>query len=138
MAEPATSLRVSREYGETMPMEMLAGADSIRTDTYFRKISDDERVAYGEEVVSLSATVEDKQEEKKQTVKMFQEDIKHATTKRREILKIMKSGEVEVLGGVHTFYDFDNLKVHEYNERGERIATRRMRPDERQLQLPTA
>lgn len=135
MSEPAHKLKVSREYGETMPIESLGMADAVRTDTYDRAITEEERASYGEKVVELSMEVDNKEDEKKATVKMFSDDIKAAKTERKDVLKIMKKGTIETADKIHTFYDFETAKVHEYNSIGERVAVRRMKPEERQLNI---
>lgn len=135
MGDTARSLKVSREYGETMPVDSLHLADAIRSDTYERTITEEERASYGEKVIELSMEVDNKEDEKKATVKMFSDDIKAAKEQRKEVLKTLKKGTVETADKIHTFYDFDNAKVHEYNSNGERVIVRRMKPEERQLNL---
>lgn len=128
-----TALRVSRSYGETVPVEQLHVADGVRTDTYFRPITPMERESFAEKVVQLSSTVEDTEEQKKAHTADFNAVIKDAKTERRELLRNLKRGTIEVADQIHVFYDHDNYRVHEYNSKGELVGTRRMRPEERSL-----
>lgn len=126
---------MSREYGETMPVEELESADSVRTDTYQRPITEEERASYNELIVELSMKVDDKEEEKKATVKMFSEEIKDLKARRKDSIKTVKAGTIETVDTLRTFYDFDAAKVHEYNSKGERVLVRRMKPEERQMHI---
>lgn len=120
-----------REYGETMDMDMLHMADETRTDVYDRTITDDERASYGEEVAQLTNRILDDQDEKKATTKMFNDQIKANEGRRKEVARILKRGTVMTDTTVSTFFDRQTMKVHEYNALGERILSRKMRPEER-------
>lgn len=128
-----TALRVSRQYGDQMPIEQLAVADAVRNGTYHRRITDDERASYAEKVVQLSSTIEDTEEAKKEHTSHFNETIKDAKAERRELLRSMKRGTVEVSDQIHQFMDHDHYTVHEYNSEGVRVGMRRMRPEERSM-----
>ena len=134
MGDPAEStLRVSREYGDTIPLAQLKVADMERMDKYERPITDDERISFGEKVVHLSATVEDNEEEKKAQSAMYNENIKKAKSERRDLLRIMKRSRIEIADTIYTYLDHDRLTVHEYNSEGVRVNERRMRPEERAM-----
>lgn len=135
MAEAAVSMRVSREYGDAIDPELLGTADRIESDVYDREISAEERASYAERVVETSARIEDKEEEKKATVKMFSDDIKLLKSARKDDLKVLKRGAVEEVDQLHTFYDHDTLTVHTYNSAGKRVKWRKMKPEERQMKL---
>lgn len=135
MAEAAPVLRVSREYTDIIAPEMLEMADELREDFYDRSITDEERAAYGEQVIELSSRIEDKTEEKKAMSKMLGDEIKAAGKERRDVLATLKRKVVSQPDTIRVFKDFDNLRIHEYNSKGERTLTRRMRPEERQTQI---
>ena len=128
-------MRVSREYGETMDLDQLAMADQTRQDHYERDITEQERSSFGEEVVALTLESEDKADEKKAYVKMLGDEIKLANARRRDVVKMLKRGQVTTATEVSTFFDHETLKVHEYNSIGERISIRTMKPAERQTFL---
>ena len=124
-------MQVVREYGDTMDIDTLHMADETRHDTYDRQITEDERVSFGEEVVQLSNKILDDQDEKKAQAKMLGDQIKANEARRKDVARILKRGTVTTDTKVSTFFDRATLKVHEYNSLGERILTRKMRPDER-------
>lgn len=124
-------MQVVREYSDTMDLDMLHMADETRHDTYDRQITEDERVSFGEEVVQLSNSILDDQEEKKAQAKMLGDQIKASEARRKEVSRILKKGTLLTDTTVSTFFDRQNLKVHEYNSLGHRLRQRPMRPDER-------
>lgn len=135
MAEAVKSLSVSREYKDTIDIALLGSSDDMRMDTYDRKITEEERIAFGESVIKLSSHIEDVTEEKKAQTKMYNEDIKDATTERREILKKLKRGKTEQADKLYTFYEDENATAHVYNSIGERVMVRRMNSEERERQM---
>lgn len=137
-----SNLKVQRdtppmEYGDKMDLDRLVLATSTRTDTYRRPISEAERASYAQEVTDLSIEIEDKEAEKKETMKMYSDGIKDAKERRRTAITTLKSGVVEVADTIYTHIDAETMRVHEYNSAGERILTRRMKPSETQTTIPT-
>lgn len=131
-------LMVSREYGDTMDPDMLHLANGTRDDSYYRPITEDERNASNEDVVSMSHEIESLEDSKKETMKQFTDQIKEIKGERKERLRRLKEGTVEEFDTIHVFMDHDNAKVHEYNSKGERILVRTMKPAERQTRIPGA
>ena len=129
-------MRVQQEdapvvFGETMPLDQLVLAPSQRTDTYRREITEEERNSYNQEIADLSVLIDDKEDEKKATVKMLGDEIKMSKASRKVAITAVKSGGIEVVDSIFSFADYKENKVHEYNSKGERILTRRMKPNER-------
>jgi len=135
MAEPA--LRVSREYGDTIDVNLLEMADESRPGTYQRPITEEERGSFGEQVIKLSSTIEDKTEEKKAITQKYSAEIKASKVELRGVLKTLKQGTITEDTNIAVFYDWDNLMVNAYNHLGERQERRRMTPQERQMQIPS-
>lgn len=131
------AMRVQQEdtpvvFGETMSLDQLVLAPSQRTDTYRREITEEERNSYNQEIADLSVLIDDKEDEKKATVKMLGDEIKMSKASRKVAITAVKSGGIEVVDSIFSFADYKENKVHEYNSKGERILTRRMKPNERQ------
>lgn len=120
-----------------MPLDRLILAPSTRTDIYFRPITDDERNSFNQEITDTTIRISDKEAEKRKTAKMFRAELKAMREGRAEAIKAIKSGQTEVLDTIHAFPDYENNTVHEYNSRGERILSRRMKPSERQTSIET-
>lgn len=115
-----------------MPLDQLVLAPSQRTDTYRREITEEERNSYNQEIADLSVLIDDKEDEKKATVKMLGDEIKMSKASRKVAITAVKSGGIEVVDSIFSFADYKENKVHEYNSKGERILTRHMKPNERQ------
>lgn len=130
MTEP--QLRVSREYGDTMPVEQLAVSDETRQSTYTRQITEDERNSFNQEIVDLSVEESALIVEKKATMKHLNGEIKLKREFINTNLDRVRTGQMEVPDTISVFFDRDNLKVHEYNSKGERTLVRKMKPEEAQ------
>lgn len=131
MAEPASNLRVSREYGDTIDVEMLQVANEIKMERYYRPVTEDERVALGEQLINLSTKLEDVEEEKKATTKMFNDQIKEIKASKKAALTPLRSGQMEEADAISYFMDPETHSVHGYNPKGKRVIVRRMTPEER-------
>lgn len=130
-----TALKVSREYGDTIPVDMLALADKSEPETFSRSITDEERAILSSGVTELSIREEDITEEKKEQVAMYNADLKKIKAEKKSSLRALRTGRTEVAGTVHTFFDFDNGKTFKYDDRGLLVSSRRMTPTEAQLQI---
>lgn len=130
-----TALRVAREYGDTIPVELLGSADATRIDSYYRPITEDERACHNQDIADLTVKITDVEEEKKASNKSFAEDIKAKKAARSVSVKVVKSGQVEVVDTIHTYMDYDRLMVYEYNTQGHITGSRRMTPKERQMKI---
>lgn len=135
MGEAAEHLTVSRKFGPTMPVEELAMADMSVTEAITRKITEDERQGYNEEIAQLSLKISDEEAEKKEVVDGYKLSLK---AKRKELassLQVVKTGEREQLLPVAVFMDWDNLKVWKYKPDGEMLSVRAMTSKERQRKI---
>jgi hypothetical protein len=131
-----TALKVSREYGDTMPLATLATADVTGIETFTREITQDERATLSSGVTETSIHEEDVMDEKKEQTAVYNAELKKLKGEKKRMLHSLRSGRTEVAETVHTFYDFDNGMTHKYDERGHRIGTpRRMTPTEAQLDI---
>lgn len=129
------ALKVSREYGDTIPLSMLAIADNSKVETYTRAITEEERSILSSGVTEISIKEEDVAEEKKEQVAMYNADLKKFKLEKKSNLRALRTGRTEVAEMVHTFLDTENGKTHKYDAHGNLISTRRMTPTEAQLQI---
>lgn len=125
------------EYGDTMPPEQLVLANGTRTATYSRAITEEERNGYNQQIADNTIEIMQKEEAKKDAAKMYNDEIKSIKLERATAIGAVRTGSVDVTDTVHTFFDYDAGKVHEYNANGERILTRRIKPSETQTTIPT-
>lgn len=120
-------LAVSREYGETMPVELLVHATTTRKDKYTRKINDEERAYMNEEITRLTLSIDDTEDEKKEVTAGFNARLKEEKAIRKDMSKKVRTGMIEVDDDIHVFECYETMRVHEYNSQGERTATKRMK-----------
>jgi O6-methylguanine-DNA--protein-cysteine methyltransferase len=124
------------EYGEVMPVERLALANTRERGTYHRPMTEGERATLNESMAQAQVTIEDREAELKATAKMLRDDIKAKKAELARFTRMRRTGRIEVETVKHIFLDHEAGKVHTYNELGERTEVRRMNADEAQLQIP--
>lgn len=135
-------MRVQREtpalvFEDHMPMDQLILAPSQRTDTYTRPITEEERNSLNQEIADLTIRIDDKEDEKRAQVKLYNDELKADKERRKDASKSIRTGVTQVVDTIYAYPDFGNNKIHEYNSKGERILTRRMKPSEAQTSIPT-
>lgn len=130
-----TALKVVREYGKTMPKELLSQADHMETERFQRAITDTERAVLSSGVTELSITEEDLKDAKKEQMAHFNGKLKILALEKKANLKAIRSGRTEVEEMVFTYYDTEYAMTHKYTEEGALIASRSMTPTEAQLQI---
>lgn len=127
------ALKVSRDYGDSMPKDMLALADHAETETFTRPITEEERTILSSGVTELSIREEDVTDEKKVVTAGYNATLKGIKLEKKGNLRALRTGRTEVEETVFTFLDHDAGKTHKYDMEGNRISTRRMTPTEAQL-----
>jgi hypothetical protein len=131
MAEPASNLRVSREYGDTIDLDMLQVAHDITQDRYFRPLTEEERVAMGEDLVKLSVQLDETELEKKEYTKMLGDKIKEIKANKAVVLQPLRTGQLEEADTLYSFMEPETHSVHVYNSKGVRVHERKMTSKER-------
>ena len=135
MEAERTSLRVIREFGETMGSEDLAAANVVEETTYHRTFNEVERVTINESLAGLSVKEDTLSDEAKATAKHYREELKALRDDKKTYVRALRSGRMAVKGEVFVFLDPENGKVHKYDDQGNRIETRRMNAEEAQLSI---
>lgn len=130
-----TALKVSREYGDTMPENMLALADQVGEETFTRQATDAEKAVLLSSLSEIVIREEQTADEKKESAKLYNEQLKELRSEKKEIVRVVRTGVVEVCEQVFTFLDPDRAMVHKYDIGGKRIASRRMTTKEAQLEI---
>jgi hypothetical protein len=136
-----TAMRVQREkptmeFGEYMPLDQLVLANTTRQDKYPRPITEDERNSFNQEIADGTIALDEKEEAKKEAAAMFRDEIKEIKLGRKVAIDAVRTGQITVNDTMHTFYDYEAGKVHEYNSQGQRILSRRIKPNELQTEIP--
>lgn len=124
-------MRVSREYGDTIDLELLQVAHEITQDRYFRPLTEEERVSMGEDLVKLSVQLEETELEKREYTKMLNAKAKEIKAHKANVLQPLRTGQIEEADTLYSFMEPETHSVHMYNSKGKRVHTRRMTSAER-------
>jgi hypothetical protein len=88
-----------------------------------------------ESLTENAITLNDLSEEKKASNKLFKSKMEPLAQANKEILRQLKTRQAEVDGVLYQMADYDGGIMEIYNEQGEFISSRRLRPDEKQGNL---
>jgi hypothetical protein len=128
-------LKVSREYGDTMPVEHLISADSKETKVYSRKLEEGERASINQGLADITVRAEVLAEERKSTMDDLRQRKKALEKEQKRLVKAVRTGQIDHAGVLYTYLERERGKAHIYNENGVLMASRRMTPEEAQLQI---
>lgn len=107
-------------------------ADSIKDGIYFKKLEQEELDELHELYVEKDMKLDDMKEQKKAylaELKLEQEPIKNEI---KDLRKMIRTGQREIVGKIYNIPDYPNKLMVQYNEFGEFLGSRRLRPEERQ------
>jgi hypothetical protein len=107
-------------------------ADSVRDGSYFKRLSPEEVEARQQSYVEKDMELDDLEEKKKAflvEIKSEQDPIKQDI---KYLRKELRTGMREVLGKIFNIPDYPNKMMKQYNEFGELLGSRRLRPEEHQ------
>jgi hypothetical protein len=110
-------------------------ADKIEETTYLKPLSEDElsvrREAFTEGSIKLGQ-MEDELEEVKEK---YKEKMKPLKDQNKEVLYELKHRQAAVTGPLFLIADHDEGMMGTYDENGELISSRKLRPEEKQLTI---
>ena len=105
---------------------------------YFKPFSDEELDRMKVKIADCNLEIDRINAEKADAMKQYNDALKFEKTGLKESLKHYKEKGRFVTERVGLFFDYDSKTVYAYNEQGQHVETRRMRPHEMQQQLPFA
>jgi len=118
--------------------QMLSdNADSIEEIGYMKQFTDEEILSMKDDLAEVSININEIDIEKKEVAAEFKHKLEPLTDQKKEILTKIKNKAEFVKEECYKFTDFDNQMVTYYNNLGQVVESRRMRPDERQLKIFT-
>lgn len=123
-------------YEAKIPVATLATADVIEEGSYTRKLTEDERKTVQATIVHITHEEGVLDDQRKESAKSFKEAKKDMTTRKKDMLRQDRTGEVTEVDQLSTFFDQDSGTAHIYNSKGELVRSRAMTYDERQTQIP--
>lgn len=124
---------------ELTPEERLrilqTNADKVETTTYDKELTEDELIAKREEFVDNSIVVSKLEDELAEKKKEFKNKIEPVKLVNRALQQEIKTKKKEVKGLLFQMADHVNSMMEVYDEGGELVSSRRLRPDEKQTRL---
>lgn len=111
-------------------------ADSVEETTYFKPLSEDELNDKKTTLTENSIQLADLDEEKKELVKKFKDKIDPIKEENKLLMAEIRSRQTRVKGNLYNMADHANGIMETYDEDGNFIGSRRLKPEERQARVP--
>lgn len=112
-----------------------AMAYAIEEGKYFKKLSAEEieqkREIFTENVIQIS----DLNDKKKELINEIKNEIKPLSVENKSLMESIRTKQEEVEGKIYLVDDQENGMMHSYDEMGELINSRRLRPNEKQTSI---
>lgn len=110
-------------------------ADKIDQTTYEKELTEEELIAKREQFVDNSIAVSKLEDELAEKKKEFKNKIEPLKLVNRGLQYEVKTGKKEVKGFLYQMADHVNSMMETYDETGELVSSRRLRPDEKQVRM---
>ena len=107
-------------------------ADKIEQTTYQKPLSEEELAIRKDQLTENSIKLGDLEEEKAETVARFKESIDPLKAANKQLLFELRMKQAKVDGTLYHMANHDEGMMETYDDQGELVSTRRLRPDERQ------
>ena len=114
---------------------LRANADKVELMTYAKRLEADQLNQIKESLVDLNVNLSALVEDKKEYVKSANAEIKPIKKEMARIISLINSQTEQVEEECYKFIDQEEGMVAWYNEQGDLITSRRIYPNERQLQI---
>lgn len=111
---------------------MEQNANDIEQASYFRALTPDELDAKREQLTNNAIRLSECDDEKKAILQEMKALTDPLIKENKALLLEVKTRHAEVKGKLFHIADYENNYMETYNEAGEMIASRRLRPDEKQ------
>ncbi|MNE02795.1 hypothetical protein D3C80_952770 [compost metagenome] len=121
--------------GADLDAALRSIADGIDTDTYTKKLTEEELADRKDTLTDLTISVSMLEDELKEHSKEIKDTIKPKKAKSKQLMKEIKAKSVVITGKLYKIIDEVNGQVGFYESTGELVNQRRLRPDERQLTI---
>lgn len=117
-------------------LQMLRdNADSIEQTTYERSLTQDELDSKLESLANNLIDIQKEDEILDKAKEEHKSKVKPIKLQNGQLLREIKTRKAEFDGTLFHFADHDTGFMHTYDETGEMIGSRRLRPEERQARL---
>lgn len=114
---------------------LQSNAHSIEEGKYSRQISADEKTGLREKHTDNSIKLSDLKEEFDEVKKAYKENIEPFTSENKRLLTEIRTSQRIEAGTLYHLANHETGFMESYNQDGELISIRRLRPDEKQAGL---
>lgn len=122
---------------ETRARKLLLeqNADRVEETTYLKRLTADELDLRRENLTDNAIALNDLNEEKKDVLATFKAKTDPLTKGNKLLLQELKSRQATVTGNIYHMANHEEGMMESYDEAGEMISSRRLRPEEKQQKL---
>lgn len=125
---------LGEEYQGLKKIQFLKdNCDRVEEVGYMKQFTSDEIVEFKDNLSETAITINDIEEEKKEAMKVYKDQLKPLTVQKKTLLKNIKTKAEWVKEECYQFIDHEARLVGYYNSEGVLVESRQMRPDESQL-----
>lgn len=107
-------------------------ADSVEQTTYLKPLTEDEILGKKDILTDNSIRLFDIEEDKKEAMKVYKDKIDPLKKENNLLLSEIRTGQAKVAGILYHMANHDEGYMETYDENGELIQSRKLRPDEKQ------
>ena len=111
-------------------------ADKIEQTTYLKPLTEEELNERREMLTDNCIKLGDLEEEKAEMVADFKAKIDPLKAVNKDLLWELRVKQAKVDGTLYHMANHDESMMETYDQNGELVATRRLRPDEKQTRIP--
>ena len=106
-------------------------ADGIEEGGYVRELTDEEITNRNEELVQVCIDLKRKNDEKKDWMDSWKSEVKPMTIRQDTLITELKTRQIEMDGKLFLMANHDNGMMEYYDEQGELVRSRRLKPEEK-------
>jgi len=131
--------KILQDVSHAERMQQLANTcDTHEQKHYVREFSQEELLDLNKQFSSKAIQIKNQDLEIQEKIKLLKEQVKAAKKHYNTILEQIRTGQEWRDGILYTMYDHEKGDAVTYDEFGNLISVRKLRPEERQLRLRTA
>jgi hypothetical protein len=117
---------------------LTENADRIEETTYFKPLSQDELDLRREKLTDNAILLSEFEDEKKDIMDTFKSKMKPLVDENKVIMEDVKRKQAEVTGKLFHMANHEEGLMETFDENGEFVSSRRLRPDEKQATIFTS
>ena len=121
----------------TERLRLLAqNCDSKETTSYIRNLTQEELDFKRETHVDICIELDRLGDELKVVKAEYKEKMEPVADENKKLLRQIKTRQEELTGTIFNFPDYEDGMMNTYDENGDFVGSRRLKPDEKQLKAP--